>query len=138
MGIWIHTILSCMALQLQIRLLLAFVMVPLVQKELDVFRETEWNTHRIRAQKHTNLSVGISNHIHNFPDQYGLEQCGFPVAEEQEEAAFECGVLRMSDDFFPPEVRAECERIIPDFENIRPNECNDAYLYLKSKFSVSV
>ena len=25
-------------------------MVPLVQKELDVFRETVWNTHRIRAQ----------------------------------------------------------------------------------------
>ena len=59
-----------------VRLLLAFVMVPLVQKELDVFRETVWNTHRIRAQKHTNLPVGIPNHIHNFPDQYGLEQCG--------------------------------------------------------------
>jgi len=58
------------------RLLLAFVMVPLVQKELDVFRETVWNTHRIRAQKDTNLPVGIPNHIHNFPDQYGLEQCG--------------------------------------------------------------
>ena len=51
-------------------------MVPLVQKELDVFRETVWNTHRIRAQKDTNLPVGIPNHIHNFPEQYGLEQCG--------------------------------------------------------------
>ena len=51
-------------------------MVPLVQKELDVFRETVWNTHRIRAQKDTNLPVGVPNHIHNFPDQYGLEQCG--------------------------------------------------------------
>ena len=51
-------------------------MVPLIQKELDVFRETVWNTHRIRAQKDTNLPVGIPNHIHNFPDQYGLEQCG--------------------------------------------------------------
>ena len=30
-------------------------MVPLVQKELDVFRETVWNTHRIRAQKDTVL-----------------------------------------------------------------------------------
>ena len=26
-------------------MLLAFIMVPLVQKELDVFRETVWNTH---------------------------------------------------------------------------------------------
>ena len=42
----------------------------------------------------------------------------------------------MSDDFLPPEVRAQCQRIIPDFENIRPNECIDAFLYLKSKFSI--
>ena len=62
---------------------------------------------------------------------------GFPVTDEQlEEAATESGVLHVSDDFLPPEVRAECQRIIPDFENIRPNECNDAYLYLKSKFSL--
>ena len=59
------------------------------------------------------------------------------ITEEQlEEAATESGVLHMSDDFLPPEVRTECQRIIPDFENIRPNECNDAYLYLKSKFSI--
>ena len=42
-------------------------MVLLVQKELDVFRETVWNTHRIRAQKDTYLPVGVPNHIHNLP-----------------------------------------------------------------------
>jgi len=64
---------------------------------------------------------------------------GFPVTEEQlEEAATESGVLHVSDDFLTPEVRAECQRIIPDFETIRPDECNDAYLYLKSKFSLQV
>ena len=47
-------------------MLLAFIMVPLVQKELDVFRETVWNTHthRIRAQKDTVLPDGIPDHIH--------------------------------------------------------------------------
>ena len=57
-------------------MLLAFIMVPLVQKELDVFRETVWNTHRIRAQKDTVLPDGIPDHIYNFPEQYNLKDCG--------------------------------------------------------------
>ena len=57
-------------------MLLAFIMVPLVQKELDVFRETVWNTHRIRAQKDTVLPDGIPDNIYNFPEQYDLEDCG--------------------------------------------------------------
>ena len=56
-------------------MLLTFIMVPLVQKELDVFRETVWNTHRIRAQKDTVLPDGIPDHIYNFPEQYNLKDC---------------------------------------------------------------
>ncbi|XP_067048999.1 uncharacterized protein [Acropora muricata] len=41
------------------RLLLAFIMVPLIQKELDIFRETVWNSHRIRAQRDTALPYGV-------------------------------------------------------------------------------
>lgn len=58
------------------RMLLAFIMVPVVQKEVDLFRDTVWNPHRIRAQKNTILPDGIPNHIHKFPEQYGLEECG--------------------------------------------------------------
>ena len=57
-------------------MLLAFVMIPLVQKELDIFRNTVWNTHRIRAQKDTVLPSGIPNHIYSFPEEYDLEDCG--------------------------------------------------------------
>ena len=56
-------------------MLLTFIMVPLVQKELDVFRETVWNTHRMRAQKDTVLLDGIPDHIYNFPEQYNLKDC---------------------------------------------------------------
>lgn len=58
------------------RMLLAFIMVPLLQKELDIFKDTIWNTHRIRAQKETALPDGIPNHIYSFPEEYGLEECG--------------------------------------------------------------
>ena len=57
-------------------MLLAFIMIPLIQKDLDVFRESVWNTHRIRAQKDTILPDGIPNHMYSFPEQYGLEECG--------------------------------------------------------------
>jgi len=49
-------------------------MVPLIQKELDIFRETVWNSHRIRTD--TALPDGIPDHIYNFPEKYGLEESG--------------------------------------------------------------
>lgn len=51
-------------------------MIPLIQKELDTFRVSVWNTHRIRAQKDALLPNGVPNHIYNFPEKYDLEECG--------------------------------------------------------------
>ncbi|CAB4026934.1 Hypothetical predicted protein [Paramuricea clavata] len=121
------------------RMLLAFIMVPLIQKELDIFREKVWNTHRIRAQKDTLLPDGVPEHIYNFPEQYNLEECGFAVTEEQlQEAATESGVLQVPDDFLTEEFRAECERLIPDNDTIKPDEWTNAYLYLKEKCTLSM
>ena len=58
------------------RMLLAFVMISLLQKELDTFKDTIWNTHRIRQQRETVLPHGIPEHIYNFPSEYGLEESG--------------------------------------------------------------
>ena len=51
-------------------------MIPVMQKEINTFIDVVWNTHRIREQKNTFLPDGVPNHIYNFPEQYGLEQCG--------------------------------------------------------------
>ena len=51
-------------------------MVPLIKKELDLFKDTIWNVHRIRAQKDTILPDGIPDHMFNFPERYGLQECG--------------------------------------------------------------
>lgn len=62
---------------------------------------------------------------------------GLPVTEEQlEEAAIQSGVLTAPDDFLTPEFRAECERLIPDNELIRPDEFKDAFLYLKQNLQL--
>jgi hypothetical protein len=58
------------------RSLLAYLFIPLLQKELDVFKNTVWNTHRIRHQKDTYLPDGVPNHVYEFPEVYGLEECG--------------------------------------------------------------
>lgn len=57
-------------------MLLAFVMIPILQKELDTFKDTIWNSHRIRLQKESVLPSGVPDHIYNFPGEYGLEESG--------------------------------------------------------------
>ena len=57
-------------------MLLAYILIPVMQKELDTFKDTVWNSHRIRAQKDTQLPYGVPNHVQSFPEEYGLEECG--------------------------------------------------------------
>ena len=59
------------------------------------------------------------------------------MTEQQlKEAATQSGVLTVPDDFLQPEFRAECERVLPDSETIRPYECRDAFICLKSNFQL--
>ncbi|XP_028412126.1 uncharacterized protein LOC114534852 [Dendronephthya gigantea] len=116
------------------RKLLAFLMIPVLQKELDIFKESVWNTHRIRAQKNTNLPDGIPNHIYSFPELYGFEDKGWAVTEEELKAvAIHSGVLEVPTDFLENEFRAECERVLPYPDRVEPSECKDTFLYLKQK-----
>lgn len=114
--------------------------IPVVQKELDVFRKCVWNNHRTRKQKGKELPAGVPEHIYNFPEQYGGEQCGINITEEQLlEVAELSDVLEDStDDYLKPAVRRECERHLPDTDDIQPNEAKDAYLYLKSRVDKNI
>ena len=60
---------------------------------------------------------------------------GLPVTEEQlHEVAIESGVLNIAEDFLTPEFREKCEQIMPDKESVKPDECKDAFLFLKHNF----
>jgi hypothetical protein len=62
---------------------------------------------------------------------------GIPVTGEQlEEVAQVSGVMDVEDDFLSPNFRAECERIIPYPKEVEPNECKEAFIYLKENFSL--
>ena len=56
--------------------ILAYILIPILQTEMDLFKDTFRNTHRIRTQKSTDLLSGVPNHIFDFPSEYGLEKCG--------------------------------------------------------------
>ena len=60
---------------------------------------------------------------------------GWPVSEESlHEAAELSGVLQEGNDFLPPEVREECERIIPEVDNVKPRDAADTCLFFKAHY----
>ena len=59
--------------------ILAFVYIPVVQKECDIFVEN-WNSHQIREQKDLHLPTGIPDHMFTFPESYVGTKDGFHVS----------------------------------------------------------
>ena len=63
---------------------------------------------------------------------------GLPVSEEQlKEVAEQSGVLNAKEDFLDPAFRLECERLIPNIQDIEAKDCRVAYFYLKENFNLS-
>ncbi|XP_028394479.1 uncharacterized protein LOC114518673 [Dendronephthya gigantea] len=118
------------------RLMLAYVMVPLMQRELDEFCETIWNTQRIRAQRETLMADGIPNHIFEFPERYGMEKKGFKVTHEDLQKVAELsGVLDAPNDFLSAELGALFTSLLPQPEKCKCNEFVQTYLLLKQRYS---
>ena len=102
--------------------MLAYVYIPVIQKELDVFCVSVWNSHRIRKQKKKELPVGVPERIYTCPGKYDGEKCDFAVTEEQlREVAELANVLDGTDDFLPEDFRQECQRHVPNTDDIKPD-----------------
>ena len=71
------------------RKLCLYVFLPVLQKELDDFKEM-WNCHRVRAQHGLQLPCGVPNHMYRCPEEYGGEEMGMAVTEDE---LVEVGVL---------------------------------------------
>lgn len=113
----------------------SYVYIPVLQKELDTFRISMWNNHRVQKQRGKELPTGIPEHICHCPKKYGGEKCGFPITEQEfVEVADLSKVLNHTDDYLEPNFRMECKRHIPDTDEIEPAKAANAYLYLRAKF----
>ena len=111
------------------RHLLAYIYIPVIQRELDVFRASVWNSHPIRKQKKKELPTGVPDHIYHCPEEYGSEKCGLQVSDNNlREVAEMSNVLNATDDYLDKVFRMECERHIPNTDNVEPAQAAYAYL----------
>ena len=92
---------------------------------------------RICKQKHKELPVGIPDHIYTCPDKYGGTKCGINLTEEElREVAELSEVLHDTNDYLDHEFRYECERIIPNTDDIKADQAANAFLYFKKNINV--
>lgn len=116
-------------------MMLAYVYIPVLQKELDVFKNTIWNNHRGRKQKNKELPDGIPEHIYKFTQHYGATKCGTPISDKDlEEVAQLSNILENTDDYLDAEFREHCERVFHDVHEVLPNEASNAFRFLKQNF----
>lgn len=58
-----------------------------------------------------------------------------PVTHEALDGIAEIsGVMAVGDNFLPCNVRRECERVIPNVENVEAIDAADTYLFLKANY----
>ena len=115
--------------------MIAFIYIPILQRELDVFRAS-WNNHRGRKQKQKQLPDGVPNHIHAFPRNYGGQKCGYHVEDEDLHEVTELsGVVNSNNDYLMPIFQQQCQQHIPDMNLVRSSEAANAYLLLKANLN---
>ena len=44
--------------------------------------------------------------------------------------------MTVTDDYLTPTIRAECERIMPEIEAVKPNDAAATYLFLKKHYQL--
>lgn len=120
--------------------MLAYIFIPHIQKELDDFRETVWNFHRVRKNKNKLLPDGIPQHIYEFPDKQDPpgEHMGIPITDAMlGNAAALSGFLDEDIDFVTKDFRERCEAIIPDPSSIEVGDLEDAFSYLRDRVTAT-
>lgn len=115
--------------------MLAYIYIPVIQKQLDIFKETVWNHSRGRKQNGKALPTGKPDFIYGNPEEFDAEDCGFAVTEDQIlSIAEESGVLDDNDDFLDTRLRTRFDLTIPDVANIQPNDAALKFIELKERY----
>ena len=93
------------------------------------------STHTILVAKLCRKHFQLQRY-HNFhATSFHLSPSGWRVTDEQlEEVAIASGVLSVGDDHLDEDFRQKCSQIIANPLEVKPDECIDAFLYLKDRF----
>ena len=113
------------------RAIFAFIYIPLLQRELDIFKGTICKSHRGRKQRNKELSNGISEHVYNFPENYGGFKCEIHANEDDlEQVAKLSNIFEDTDYYVQPECRQKCQDSISDVNEVQ----HSAFLYIMANF----
>ena len=113
------------------RNMLAYVYVPIVQREIDLFVEL-WNNSRNRLQRNTLMPDGIPNVIHSCPEECGMEDNGWPLTnDELAKAAEVSGVLDVTDAYIEEDFQRECATHLDDVLSIQAKDAARKYRELR-------
>ena len=116
------------------RRILAYIFIPVVQCECDMFK-TLLNSHRIRNQQGLELPTGIPSHMFQFPENYGAKDKSFAINTDAiHEAAEASGVLDAPDHYIEDDLRTECHSYHPEPEKLECNKVAEAFRFLKQEF----
>ena len=86
----------------------AYVFIPIVQRELDDFQEIVWNDKKGRKQARKLLPTGIPTNMYDFPETYGnFNDYGIEVTDE------DLNDLTQIDDLAPI-FNGELDKMLPD------------------------
>ena len=113
--------------------------IPLLQKELDTFKNTVWYNHRGQKQRNKQLPDGILEHIYGFPEHYGGTKCGTHVSEvDLQEVAEVSRIREDNSDYLEPQFRAECHRVFPQVNEVLPSEALLAFRFLTENMNTTM
>ena len=116
--------------------MLAFIFIPVIQKELDVFKNVVWNHKRGRKQSNKELPTGIPEYIHDNPEEFGAENCGSDVTEDSLLLVGQDYDIDLDECFIAVDLFQRFSVIFPDVDDIKLQDTVDAFLYLKSNYTV--
>ena len=114
------------------RQLLAYVFIPVVQRDCDIFVRY-WNSHRILGQDKLEIPAGVPDHMFSFPEQYGGTNLKIPLGKDELIEVAELSGVMDGDvfDFIEARVRIECQQLISNPERIESKDAVEAFRFLK-------
>lgn len=114
------------------RQLLAYVFIPVVQRECDIFVRY-WNSHRIRVQDKLEVPAGVPDHIFSFPGYYRGSNMGIPLHKDELREVAELSGVMDGDvfDFIGPRVKRECLQLLSNPEKVESKDAIEAFRLLK-------
>ena len=85
------------------------------------------------------LNTGSSSQAWSIPSPFDKKYLSFYLGwkvteDELKEVAGFSNILHSPDDFLHPEFRRKCEAILQDPLKVKPGDCVDTFLYLKTRW----